>query len=110
MQECQQSLAALKPPPCPSRLFSVGVRSDFPTSLVTDHLYPKFGRDSDVSAPPVLPLVRPRHPRYYLHASSLVDRPCRLSRRASKRPRGCLSSCARTSTPRARWPPRSCAT
>lgn len=58
MRECEERLAALKPPPCPSRLFSVGVRSGFPTTLVTDHLYPKFGRESDVSAPPVLPLVR----------------------------------------------------
>lgn len=56
MPRCIQTLSQLPMPPCRSRLFCVGVRSGFPTSLVTDHLYPKFGRDSDVSAPPVIPL------------------------------------------------------
>ncbi len=56
MAECMRQLDAMAAPSCPSRFFSVGVRSCFPTSLVTDYLYPKFGRESDVSAPPVLPL------------------------------------------------------
>lgn len=57
MDECKRQLDQLPAAKCRSRLFSVGVRSGFPTTLVTDHLYPKFGRDSDVSTPPVLPLV-----------------------------------------------------
>lgn len=56
MDQCKRDLDGLPAPRCPSRLFSVGVRSLFPTGLVTDHLYPKFGRQSDVSTPPVLPL------------------------------------------------------
>ena len=56
MEQCKRALAQMKPPGCPSRLFSVGVRADFPTTLVTDLLYPVFGRDSDPSAPAVLPL------------------------------------------------------
>ena len=56
MPKCIASLSSLPAPPCRSRLFCVGVRSGFPTTLVTDHLYPKFGRDSDKSAPPVIPM------------------------------------------------------
>ena len=56
MDECKQELGRMKPPQCPSRLFSVGVRSGFPTTLVTDLLYPTFGQDSDASTPAVLPL------------------------------------------------------
>lgn len=57
MSECTRQLDQLPVPSCRSRLFSVGVRSGFPTTLVTDHLYLKFGRHSDLSTPPVIPLV-----------------------------------------------------
>ena len=56
MRTCVESLSRLKEIPCRSRLFCVGVRAGFPTALVTEDLYPKFGKDSDPSAPPVIPL------------------------------------------------------
>jgi hypothetical protein len=56
MRVCVETLSGMKPMPCRSRLFCVGVLSGFPTSLVTEDLYPKFGMDSDESAPPVIPL------------------------------------------------------
>jgi hypothetical protein len=56
MRTCVESLSRLKELPCKSRLFCVGVRAGFPTALVTEDLYPKFGKDSDPSAPPVIPL------------------------------------------------------
>jgi hypothetical protein len=54
--ECTADLAAMERAPCPCRLFSVGVGRGFPTSLVTDHLYPLFGRESDPATPPVIPM------------------------------------------------------
>jgi hypothetical protein len=50
-----------KMPPlaCHCRLFCVGVKAEFPTNLVSDHLYTKFGWGSDDSVPPVIPLEIP---------------------------------------------------
>ena len=56
MRLCVGTLSRLQNMPCRSRLFCVGVRAGFPTSLVTEDLYPKFGRSSDASTPPVIPL------------------------------------------------------
>jgi hypothetical protein len=49
----------MMPLPCHCRLFCVGVKAEFPTNLVSDHLYAKFGWGSDPSAPPVIPLESP---------------------------------------------------
>ena len=59
MPLCETTVAAMEPPACRCRLFSVGVGRSFPTTLVTDHLYPKFGRESDVATPPVIPMETP---------------------------------------------------
>lgn len=52
-------LDIMTPLPCHCRLFCVGVKAEFPTNLVSDHLYAKFGWGSDPSAPPVIPLESP---------------------------------------------------
>jgi hypothetical protein len=59
MPQCVAALAALVPPECRRRLFSVGVGYSFPTTLVTDHLYPRFGAHTDVGIPPVIPMEGP---------------------------------------------------
>jgi hypothetical protein len=52
-------LDLMTPLSCHCRLFCVGVKAEFPTNLVSDHLYAKFGWGSDPSAPPVIPLESP---------------------------------------------------
>ena len=56
MPLCISAIDAMQTPECLCRLLSVGVGCCFPTTLVTDHLYPKFGRDSDIATPPVIPM------------------------------------------------------
>jgi len=55
----KSELDTMTPLPCHCRLFCVGVKAEFPTNLVSDHLYAKFGWGSDPSAPPVIPLESP---------------------------------------------------
>jgi hypothetical protein len=59
MQACQSELDRMPPLSCHCRLFCVGVKAQFPTNLVSDFLYAKFGWGSDLSAPAVIPLEGP---------------------------------------------------
>jgi hypothetical protein len=56
MSLCTTGVRAMEPPGCRCRLFSVGVGFSFPTTLVIDLLYPRFGLHSDPAIPPVIPM------------------------------------------------------
>ncbi len=59
MVNCKAELDRMTSLSCHCRLFCVGVKAGFPTNLVSDHIYAKFGWGSDPSAPPVIPLESP---------------------------------------------------
>ena len=74
MDACVRCIDGMPMPACRCRLFSVGVGYRFPTTLVTDHLYPVFGRDSDVVTPPVIPMEnRDDAPGVFAQLQSLLS-------------------------------------
>jgi len=76
---CKRDLDSMRPLPCHCRLFCVGVTAGFPTNLVSDHLYAKFGWGSDHSAPPVIPLETPSETQSVFRqlAGYLIEPKCR---------------------------------
>lgn len=53
---CAAEMRGIPAPDCACRLLCVGVRSAFPTNLVMEHLFPKYGRGNDPCAAVVTPL------------------------------------------------------